>query len=356
MKYMGSKKYLLSNGLGKLVIEKANESNKFYDLFSGSSSVVWYIAKKINKKIIAGDLQQYSVILSNAVIQRTKEYDIKYLQQNWINESRKEFIQLVKKQKKLNKAFNIIQSAYAGYYFSSHQALIFDVLLKNLPKREPSKSIAKAALIIAASQCVASPGHTAQPFKLTPKGVRFITEAWHRDPFLYTEKALKSISSQFAKKKGEAKLIDANVLAKQVKKGDLVFIDPPYSGVHYSRFYHVLETIAKGKKVKVSGAGRYPPQSQRPISSYSMKTSSRNAIKNLIEILGKKKANVIITFPSGRASNGLSGKFIKSVAKQHFNIEQEIVKGSFSTLGGNVTNRPARKKSNEMILYLEPKS
>jgi adenine-specific DNA methylase len=352
---MGSKKYLLSNGLGKLVVEKANKANRFYDLFSGSSAVVWYAAKKINKRIIAGDLQEYSVTLANAVIKRTSEYNTTSLRDRWINKSRKEFIQLIKKGKKLNSSSNIIQSAYGGYYFSPNQALIFDLLMKNIPRNEPSKSIAKAALIIAASQCAASPGHTAQPFKPTTKGARFITEAWHRDPFQYTEKALKNIASQFAKKKGEAKLIDANVLADQVEAGDLVFIDPPYSGVHYSRFYHVLETIARGEKIKVSGEGRYPPRSERPSSKYSMKSFSRKAIKELIETLANKEANVIITFPKGKGSNGLSGGYIKSIAQKYFTIEQEEIKSSLSTLGGNIATRPARQKSNEMILYLEPK-
>lgn len=356
MKYMGSKKYLLSNGLGKLIVEKAKKSNKFYDLFSGSSAVVWFVAKKTNKKIIAGDLQEYSVILANAVLNRTKKYNPNYLSRNWINKSRIEFIQLLKSGKRISNSLNIIQSAYARYYFSPGQAMIFDILLKNLPKKDPSSSIAKASLIIAASQCVASPGHTAQPLRPTIKGARFITEAWHRDPFLYTEKALKNIASKFAKKKGEAKLLDANILAQEVKKGDLVFLDPPYSGVHYSRFYHVLETIARGKKIKVSGEGRYPPSKERPSSKYSMQSLSKESIKDLIETLAKKQANVIITFPKGKASNGLSGTYIKSIAKKHFTIEQEIIENSFSTLGGNVTKRPARKKTDEMILYLEPKS
>ena len=90
-----------------------------------------------------------------------------------------------------------------------------------MPVKDPAKSIAKASLVIAASQCVASPGHTAQPFSPTTKGARYIMEAWHRDPFQYAEKALKSIASQYSKKKGEAILEDANTLVHQVKKGDL---------------------------------------------------------------------------------------------------------------------------------------
>lgn len=355
MKYMGSKKYLLSNGLGKLIVEKSKISNRFFDLFAGSGSVVWFAANKIQNKIIAGDIQEYSVVLSKAVLARTTNYDTDSLKLKWIDKSRKEFIEVIKNNSKSKSIQNIIRSAYGGYYFSHHQALIFDILLKNLPAKEPVNSIATASLIIAASQCVASPGHTAQPFKPTPNGLKFILEAWHRDPFQYTEKALKEIASLHSFQKGEAKLLDANKLVSQVKPGDLVFLDPPYSGVHYSRFYHVLETIARGKKVKVSGEGRYPPSSERPISKYSMKTYSKDAITELLESLAQKKANVIITFPKGNASNGLSGTKIKVIAKKYFNIEQEEIKNRFSTLGGNVAIRPARKNTNELILYLEPK-
>ena len=74
----------------------------------------------------------------------------------------------------------------------------------------------------------------------------------------YTLQSLNVISLQFASKKGSAVVADANATAKTLKAGDIAFIDPPYSGVQYSRFYHVLETVAKGECGVVSGTGRYP--------------------------------------------------------------------------------------------------
>lgn len=355
MKYMGSKKYLLTNGLGKLIVEKSKNSNRFIDMFTGSGSVAWFAASKIHNKIIAGDIQEYAVILSEAVISRTKKFDFDILKIKWLDKSRKEFVELTKNNSKIKLVPNIVRSAYGGYYFSPQQALIFDILLKNLPKAFPSKSIAKASLITAASQCVASPGHTAQPFKPTNGAIKFIMESWHRDPFLYAEKAAKNISSQFTKKKGKAILIDANELVKTVQEQDLVFLDPPYSGVHYSRFYHVLETIARGRKVKVSGEGRYPPTEERPTSKYSMSSFSKSTLDDLLKNLSIKKANVILTFPKGKASNGLSGRMVRTIAKKYFTIKQEEIKNRFSTLGGNSFTRPARKSVNELVLYLEPK-
>ena len=353
---MGSKKYLLSNGLGKLIVEKSKKSNRFIDMFTGSASIAWFAASKIENKIIASDIQEYAVILAEAVISRSQEFEFDKLKVKWLDKSRKEFVGLTKNNSKIKLVPNIIRSAYGGYYFSPQQALIFDILLKNLPKVDPVKSIAKASLITSASQCVASPGHTAQPFKPTNGGIKFIMEAWHRDPFLYAEKAAKNISSQFAKKKGNALLIDANELVTRVQENDLVFLDPPYSGVHYSRFYHVLETIARGKKVKVSGEGRYPPSEERPTSRYSMSSFSKSALNDLLRNLSIKKANVILTFPKSKTSNGLSGRIVKTIAQKYFTIKQEEIKNRFSTLGGNISIRPARKSVNELVLYLEPKS
>jgi adenine-specific DNA-methyltransferase len=66
------------------------------------------------------------------------------------------------------------------------------------------------------------------------------------------------LASQFAQRPGTVKVADANQAARGLQESDLVFIDPPYSGVQYSRFYHVLETIADGGRGPVTEVGRYP--------------------------------------------------------------------------------------------------
>src|SRR6185437_5081441 len=94
---------------------------------------------------------------------------------------------------------------------------------------------------------------------------------------------LRDICSRTAKKKGEAKVGDAVAIAAALNRNDVVFVDPPYSGVQYSRFYHVLETLALGKPVYVSGVGRYPPIGKRPQSEFSNKGEARSAIWKLLE-------------------------------------------------------------------------
>ena len=217
-------------------------------------------------------------------------------------------------------------------------------------------TVCLAATIASGSHCAASPGHTAQPFQPTKGAARYIVEAWSRDPLIKARRALEQICSRRANVAGETTIGDAVYIASTLSSSDLVIVDPPYSGVQYSRFYHVLETIARGKTPSVTGRGRYPPLTARPQSSFSRPGQSRQALVTLLENLSRAKATVMFTFPAGRASNGLSGDIVTEVSSRLFNVRERRVIGRFSTLGGNNTNRSARSQSEELVLLMRSKA
>lgn len=376
MKYMGSKRAMLGNGLGDALRRSVSSAERILDLFSGSAAVAWYVAESYDKEVLAGDLQMYSKILAASVIERTTPItDISWVE-GWMRRARgrasahKQWQDIKALQISLDKipvpeAASIARSmdfglyfplsrAYGGYYFSPWQAVWIDALRASLPEAENLRYVALAALIQTASRCAASPGHTAQPFKPNDTAGRFLIEAWQRDVPSIVRMRLKDISGRKAKKKGRAYCMNASDLAKLARPGDLVFLDPPYSGVHYSRFYHVLESVARGEVSDVSGAGRYPEKSERPISDFSMLSTSKRAFNDLLSILAQKGANVIITFPAGEALNGLSGDSVKALAAEHFQIEEAKVSSRFSTLGGDTKHRAARQQADELILTLSP--
>lgn len=370
MKYMGSKRTMLKNGLGSLLLEQSKKAARVFDAFCGSASVAWFVAENTNKEVIAGDLQKYSVDLANSILLREgkiSETD-RALIQKWVAASKKKFSKnaidiplrntktcVIQNRRVSHESKFSLVKGYGGYYFSYNQALLFEALLINIPTHEPIRSLTLAALVEAASHCVASPGHTAQPFGLTENGLKAIVESWKRDPFVYVNRFIDDFANRFANKIGCAKISDAYDLANDLTEGDLIFLDPPYSGVHYSRFYHVLETISRGSRISVSGTGRYPAPEFRPKSQYSMKGQSIEAMNLLLKRIAEKEANAILTFPTNHCSNGLSGDLIKELSKRYFNVKKEIIKGRFSTLGGNNENRPARQLSSELVLLLEPK-
>lgn len=368
---------MLRNGLGEVISHAVVEADRVFDLFAGSAAVAWHVAEQHSKEVIACDLQLYSKILAASVIERTEQIcnfewvdswmrrargrvsahkcwiDIKELQNSLASDSAADAASVAR-------SFDFgdrfpLSKAYGGYYFSPWQSAWIDALRASLPEPEQLRNVALAALIQAASRCAASPGHTAQPFKPNDTAGRFLLEAWKRDLPTIVCARIKDIAQRKALKKGRAFCTGANELAETTRRGDLVFLDPPYSGVHYSRFYHVLEGVARGQVGEVSGAGRYPEKSERPTSDFSMLSKSLQALDDLLQILSMKKANVIVTFPAGKASNGLSGERVKAIAESHFHIFEAKVSSRFSTLGGDLKHRAARQQADELILSMSPR-
>jgi len=368
MKYMGSKRWMLRNGLGDLIAREVKDTARFVDLFAGSGAVSTHVATKYDVPVAAYDLQTFSIVLSRAVLGRESEIEAKPLWTDWYGRAKElrkplrppSASVLTKKTINLHRDWSANQrwtvtKSYGGYYFSALQAIWLDALLQALPGLEPARSIALAALISAASQCAAAPGHTAQPFQPTRSAKPFLVEAWRHNVVRHCKKELSSISKQHARIIGHAEIADANDVAKLLTDGDLAFIDPPYSGVHYSRFYHVLETLARGACGEVSGTGRYPPPEERPRSKYSLKSGSSAALEDLLRAISSRGAKAILTFPQRRCSNGLSGKIVVDLANAYFAIEQHWVASKFSTLGGNNDHRNPRRSTRELILVLSPR-
>ncbi|MBV6401673.1 MAG: hypothetical protein CNIPEHKO_01976 [Anaerolineales bacterium] len=369
---------MLKNGLGKLLLSESKNYDRFVDLFTGAAFVARFVAENTDRQVWAVDLQKYSTVLAQAVIGRTTQIDSIHLIKNWIEvavakrdkdplwqRAEAHYQNLKQTRKWVLEARELCEmksktgpnwNAYGGYYFSPKQALTFDYLLAYLPENKQERELCLAACITAASECAAAPGHTAQPFQPTKTARPFIFDAWKRDADEYTKKNLIDLATRHAQIKGKAITGDATKQIKKLNSKDLVFIDPPYSGVQYSRFYHVLETMARGeKKVKVEGVGRYPSIEQRPQSKFSNNGQSKDALKSLLKKLSEKSCTVVFTFPSGQASNGLSGSYIKKVAGEYFKVsDHSTVNGKFSTLGGNNNGRDARQDSSELILLMKP--
>ncbi len=365
---------MLSNGLGETIRNTIPGHTRFVDMFSGSGSVSWHVAMNYSVPVLAADLQHFSVALAQGVLSRTRMEKLAVLE-DWICRAQRELSknELVSEAKLIQSRLDdepienvakaaralsgessgVLARAYGGYYFSPLQAMWLDALRATIPLDTGSSAICKASLIWAASNCAASPGHTAQPFQPNATAGKFLAESWRKSVPDYAASAFNRINGITAKSIGCAVREDANALASKLQEGDLAFLDPPYSGVHYSRFYHVLETLVVYERVEVSGTGRYPPPDMRPKSRYSMLTTSSQALEQALAALSQVGANAIVTFPAGTASNGLSGDIVREVAAKYFKINLAKVSGRFSTLGGNSRNRNARAASEELILVLK---
>lgn len=373
---MGSKRVMLANGLGDVLAEESKSAARFVDLFCGTGVVSWFMATRRELPVLSCDLQSFATTMAASVVKRTDNSGLDQEVDSWlrrVRESRRnrsgwsEAAELDgskvpiavwwKEARELcgeagSEECGLVWRNYGGHYFSPTQAASLDAMMETLPAEGRARDVCLAATITTASQCAAAPGHTAQPFKATATAGPYLREAWCRDPLARARQAAEILVSMCARRRGDTKTGDANEIARDVTEEDLVFVDPPYSDVQYSRFYHVLETIARGDCGVVSGVGRYPPFAERPASDYSRVRASASAMANLLEILASARAAVVVTFPEQQCSNGLSGLRIEEMAKQHFQVVKRMVTSRFSTLGGNTRNRDARSIRSELILVM----
>jgi adenine-specific DNA-methyltransferase len=383
MKYMGSKRAMLTNGLGALISAVVAERSRFVDLFSGSGAVAKFVASRHNVPVFASDLQRYAVALAGAVIHRTEPINPDATWSLWLEEANAylarepdllEFaaalaarytgkadydacalmVETVRDACLLLPEEFTLTRAYGGHYFGILQTLWLDALRATVPSGE-LEELSVAALIEAASECSASPGHTAQPFAPTKTGLPHLMGAWERDLKERARQSLGAIASQYAMVKGSACVAEAVQQTYRLEENDLVFIDPPYSEVQYSRFYHVLESVAVGHVGQVAGVGRYSSIETRPQSNFSRTAPALEEFDRLMIGVAAAGAHALVTFPEANASNGLSGQLVEEISGQYFSIVRRVVKSTFSTLGGTGVNRSARQGTTELILHLVPR-
>lgn len=245
MKYMGSKREMLQNGLGTILANEIQSAKRFVDLFSGSGAVSSFVACNYRIPVMAVDLQLYSSILTLAIVGRIEQIRWQGVWERWQGRAREyiggvkapilgstvtwktvhEFRRWCERQCKLP-----ITRAYGGYYFSPQQAICLDALRMSLPRNRSVRVAALAAVICAGSACSASPGHTAQPFQPTRSAKKFLLDSWRREIFSCVKVEFERVCGKCALVQGKTWVDDANEVASRLKKGDLVFIDPHILG------------------------------------------------------------------------------------------------------------------------------
>lgn len=377
---MGSKTALLAGDLGHALASEVRRCERFVDLFAGAGAVSHFVAERFATPVLSVDVQEYSRPLVGCITLRTSPAGSDLVVE-WVKRA-VEDVEQARSWRTLDGAsraptLESVQAAralcataegagfmtrhYGGHYFSPRQAATFDALLARLPSSEPERTLALAVVIRVASRCAAAPGHTAQPFQPSSRLMPFIAKAWSYDVARECERVLSTVGSRHAKVTGEVRVASCLEVVPDLQESDLVFCDPPYSAVQYSRFYHVLEGIARGGWPAVTGRGRSPTRDLRVASAYSMRGQAYEATSTLLRGLWDVGATVIVTFPEEQASNGLSGADIASIGRQNgFRVTTRRLESVHSTLGGPSAAtapgpRAARKTVDELLIVMRPR-
>ncbi|MDM7990710.1 DNA adenine methylase [Arthrobacter sp. zg-Y877] len=377
---MGSKTSMLQAGLSGIISENLGlRPPRFVDLFAGSGAVARWVAENHDVPVDAVDTQLYGKLLSGVIIERHEKASASILN-DWIVASRdlhskrssglrptddrtlnSDAVYLEREEAEQIRFPGFVARQYGGHYYSINQGIALDCLLECLPSDGPERLVALAAVIETASSCAASPGHTAQPFQPTGNLLRHIGDAWRRDPFIFVSRKSDMFARRFALARGgKAFQQDALLHAQNnIEDGSVVFCDPPYSEVQYSRFYHVLEGIARGGWDRVYGAGRAPQGAERFSSRFSSRKDSTSAFTELFRLLAARSTTVLMTFPNHACSNGQSAESLIALAEGWFKVSSTAVDVIHSSLGASQVsggNRVPRRGVEESVIVLKPLS
>lgn len=215
-------------------------------------------------------------------------------------------------------AFKITR-LYGGAYFSYEQAIHIDIIRSAIQSADWTDDVKKtllASLISSASEITNTVGKQfAQPMKLLDRAGKpknLLIERTIRDRsysvleiFSSYLNRINSIKKSKTEKNHEVFCMDSiDFLSDYSDKIDCFYIDPPYTIDHYSRFYHVLETIAKydspelatmkknGECIVMNGLYR----TDRHQSPFCIPSKVYDAFDHVFSKCAKYKAPIILSY------------------------------------------------------------
>ncbi len=294
LNYQGNKFSLIPfiyNNLKKYI----NPGDKICDIFAGSGSVGSFFKDSYN--IIANDSELYSSIISEALLNTpsynelleiktvfnngyktnlrklSKNYE-EFISQERITISNNNNLELIDIYNKFPTIWNHLDSSitaeslrnkqnynlflyyYSGTYFGIEQAINIDAIIKTIHEIEftNANNVLFSCLFYAMSECVFSKdGHMAQPLNVEKNSSRHIKQRSKNiikffnqklDEFIFSSKKNPNSSKHhIIYNKDVIDLLTDNSFNNQPIK--LIYADPPYTDMQYSRYYHLLNVAAQ---------------------------------------------------------------------------------------------------------------
>lgn len=344
IKYMGSKTEIIN-----FVVAGLNEIHKdnqpVCDLFGGSATLAGTLRNN-NIEFISNDIQIYSSVLANTYL-NSYDWDnypssddlilqAEAIEREWkdtfldywneVDYSREftldtftnleefqrafldndEFMNRVMNAGNTVRRYHLFSKDYSGTYWSFRQCVWIDIMRAVADRYRNNDALYNLILsstMFAMAYNSQSTGHYAQYRKAE-------TEKSMDDILIYRRKNLKdyfkrkydelrsSLLNQHSNFKTYA--LNYTECLDKLNKGTLVYADPPYCSVHYSRFYHAIETFVRYDYPTIKYDGRY--RDDRHQSPFCIATKVRDAFKLLFEKLQAKECELVLSYSDSATS------------------------------------------------------
>jgi len=325
LNYPGSKKRLL-NFIDEKVMSLLPEGGTVLDIFCGTAAVGYSLKKQY--RVFSNDAEIYCSTMADALLSTKIEIDSKELykkietkylenldilkkiypeyleERKFIENNSMDLLDLYKSflniwqdgynGRKCASKYNLFTTYYSNSYFGIFQSMQIDSIRYAIDQCPNNvKSILMSCLYFGMKEGVFSKdGHMAQPLNISKNVKRLFKTRNVNIIEKFTNKLNEFYSDDFSdtafeNKHYNLKLGEILNNRKILKDVDLIYADPPYTDMQYSRYFHLLETVTKYDYPELSSyrgkvsAGIY--REGRFQSPLSQRGKARDNIEELIK-------------------------------------------------------------------------
>lgn len=391
LNYQGSKNSL-SSFIQKNIEPYIQDGKAIFDIFSGSAAVSNIF--RDNYQVYANDSESYASIIADAVLNQAdivsateliNSLDIEYT--TAIDKLAKPIMDFIKKEQlaldkknyeqlvtlydlyptvwnnqysnitkskltvdnvKQTHDFYLFTTYYATNYYGIIQALDIDCLIKviNLHFSQYKNALLSCLFYAMKETVFSKDGHMAQPLSLKKNHSRLFIQRKKNVYELFIKKFKEYITIPLSKFSGKNTVFNSNfedlLDPKFFSNVGLVYADPPYTDMQYSRYYHLLNVAAKYEYPELTSTkngytkglyteGRYQ-------SKLSQRSSAKNSLENLISFCAHNNTNLAISYayPQDRENQATDRYTISideliEIAKKHYtNARVNVVTQSYN--------------------------
>ncbi|MDG4793700.1 DNA adenine methylase [Micromonospora sp. WMMD1082] len=392
VRYMGTKRYLAADV--RTAIESVTPSGSVVDLFSGIGAVASALSP--DHHVITNDALSFTTVLARARFCRGRRTEfahllpsirLRYREREQELETAHESV-LARESVALKADWKTLATFMANYphvgissdarcmaricavadtrekyslatlyfaagYFSVRQSIQIDSLRYAIDQEAPCSvdwDWMIAAWLSAAATVMNAPGHTAQYLRVSGElSQTRVRRAWSRDIWAVFTDRIIDMTQEGTQKWREGNM-SCNADALKIISSDaldgvgVVYADPPYTKDHYSRYYHVYETLYRYDYPASTGAGRY--RNDRFVTDFSVKTKVQSAFEALASGVRARGIPLVLSYPDNGLLS-LAGVNLLDLLTSHFtSVTLKSRPHSHSTLGASGGEQKKRAVEN----------
>ncbi|MBK6541852.1 MAG: DNA adenine methylase [Flavobacteriales bacterium] len=236
----------------------------------------------------------------------------------------------------------LVSRYYGGLYFNYHHAIALDVLLSKVDTLPLDlQDLGKSIILSTASDLVRTVGKQfAQPLRPRSKDGKPKAALWRTveksrsvDSTSIVQAWLSTYVSKPSARSGSSAIRAdyCDFLRTTELPIGVVYADPPYTRDHYSRFYHVLETMCLGDHPKLSrtnlngghSISRGAYREDRHQSPFCIRSQAPGAFEELFKVVSERGASLVLSYSPQADGDRVHPRVMRlmditEIAKRHF--------------------------------------